>query len=150
MQKFKSVDELVSQLKPSKPVYCIRKHSIHNASKFFQKKFPGKVLYAVKTNPHPEVLKTIVKSGINNFDVASVEEIKTIKVINPEAIRNLSEYVHFPSSSDDVEPSIDSRRDSQPETIARIRGESFLPCWFHSRPEPAVHPLSLMATCIGF
>ena len=85
MQKFKSVDDLISQLKPSKPVYCIRKHSIHNASKFFQKKFPGKVLYAVKTNPHPEVLKTIVQSGINNFDVASIEEIKTIKRINPEA-----------------------------------------------------------------
>ena len=85
MQKFKSVDELISQLKPNKPVYCIRKHSIHNASKFFQKKFPGKVLYAVKTNPHTEVLKAIVHSGINNFDVASIEEIKTIKVINPEA-----------------------------------------------------------------
>ena len=85
MQKFKSVDELISQLKPNKPVYCIRKHSIRNASKFFQKKFPGKVLYAVKTNPHPEVLKAIVQSGINNFDVASIEEIRTIKVINPEA-----------------------------------------------------------------
>jgi ornithine decarboxylase len=85
MQKFKSVDELISQLKPNKPVYCIRKHSIHKASKFFQKKFPGKVLYAVKTNPHPEVLKAIVQSGINNFDVASIAEIRTIKVINPEA-----------------------------------------------------------------
>ena len=85
MQKFKSVDELISQLKPNKPVYCIRKHSIHSASKFFQKKFPGKVLYAVKTNPHTEVLKAIVQSGINNFDVASIAEIRTIKVINPEA-----------------------------------------------------------------
>ena len=61
MQKFKSVDELINQLKPNKPIYCIRKHSIHNASKFFQKKFPGKVLYAVKTNPHTEVLKQLYK-----------------------------------------------------------------------------------------
>ena len=73
MQKFKTVDELVSQLKPEKPVYCIRKKSIHVASKTFQNKFPGKILYAVKTNPHPEVLKNIIESGIENFDVASIQ-----------------------------------------------------------------------------
>ena len=76
MQKFKSVEDLVNQLRPDKPVYCIRKKSILSASKFFQKNFPGKILYAVKTNPHPEVIKTLLKSGINQFDVASVEEIK--------------------------------------------------------------------------
>ena len=55
MQKFKSVEELVNQLKPEKPVYCIRKNSIKSAVKFFLKKFQGKILYAVKTNPHLEV-----------------------------------------------------------------------------------------------
>ena len=85
MQKFKSVDDLVNQLKPTEPVYCIRKKSIQLASKFFQNKFPGKVLYAVKTNPHPIVLKTLVDSGINNFDIASIKEIEAIKKINPRA-----------------------------------------------------------------
>ncbi len=79
MQKFKSVEELVNQLRPDKPVYCIRKKSILSASKFFQKNFPGKILYAVKTNPHPEVIKALLKSGINQFDVASVEEIKAVR-----------------------------------------------------------------------
>ena len=79
MQKLKSVEELVNQLRPDKPVYCIRKKSILSASKFFQKNFPGKILYAVKTNPHPEVIKTLLKSGINQFDVASVEEIKAVR-----------------------------------------------------------------------
>ena len=85
MQKFKSVDELVNQLKPIEPVYCIRKRSIQLASKYFQSKFSGKVLYAVKTNPNPLVLKTIVESGIENFDVASIKEIEVIKKINPNA-----------------------------------------------------------------
>ena len=85
MQKFKSVDELVNQLKPIEPVYCIRKKSIQSASKYFQSKFSGKVLYAVKTNPNPLVLKTIVESGIENFDVASIKEIETIKKISPNA-----------------------------------------------------------------
>ena len=85
MQKFKSVDELVSQLKPVEPIYCIRKNSIQVAAKTFQNKFPGKILYAVKTNPHPEILKTILQAGINNFDVASIKEIKDIKKISPKA-----------------------------------------------------------------
>ena len=82
MQKFKTVEELVNQLKPNDPVYCIRKKSIQLASKFFKNKFPGDVLYAVKTNPNPLVLKTIIESGIENFDVASISEIKTIRNIN--------------------------------------------------------------------
>ena len=81
MKKFKTVDELISQLQPDKPIYCIRKKSVQIASKFFQEKFPGKILYAVKTNPNKEVLKTIIQSGIKKFDVASIEEIKTIKQI---------------------------------------------------------------------
>ena len=85
MQKFKSVEELVNQLKPDKPVYCIRKNSILSASKYFQKKFPGDILFAVKTNPHPEVIKTLIKSGINQFDVASIEEIKAVRKFSQTA-----------------------------------------------------------------
>ena len=85
MQKFKSVEDLVNQLRPDKPVYCIRKKSILSASKFFQKKFPGKILYAVKTNPHPEIIKTLIKSGIEQFDVASIEEIKSVRKFSESA-----------------------------------------------------------------
>ena len=81
MQKFKTVDELINQLKPEQPIYCIRKKSIQSASAYFRNKFPGKVLYAVKTNPHPEVLRTIVESGIEHFDVASIQEIKDIRAL---------------------------------------------------------------------
>ena len=85
MQKFKSVEDLVNQLRPDKPVYCIRKKSILSASKFFQKKFPGKILYAVKTNPNQEVIKTLIRSGIEQFDVASVEEIKAVRKFSQSA-----------------------------------------------------------------
>ncbi len=99
MQKFKTVDELVGQLKPERPVYCIRKKSIHIASKTFQSKFPGKILYAVKTNPNPEVLKTIVHSGIENYDVASIKEIEDIKRINPNA---KCSYMHTVKSRESI------------------------------------------------
>ena len=99
MQKFKSVEELVNQLKPTKPVYCIRKKSIQLASKYFQNKFPGKVLYAVKTNPHPIVLKTIIESGVENFDVASIKEIEVIKKIKPNA---KCSYMHTVKSKESI------------------------------------------------
>jgi ornithine decarboxylase len=99
MQKFKTVDELINQLKPEQPIYCIRKKSIQVASKYFRKKFPGKVLYAVKTNSHPEVLKTIVESGIENFDIASIQEIKDIRAINSNA---KCSYMHTVKSRESI------------------------------------------------
>ena len=99
MQKFKTVDELVNQLKPEQPIYCIRKKSIQSASTYFRNKFPGKVLYAVKTNSHPEVLKTIVESGIENFDVASIQEIKDIRAIAPNA---KCSYMHTVKSRESI------------------------------------------------
>ena len=99
MQKFKSVNELVNQLKPTEPVYCIRRNSIRLASKFFQNKFPGKILYAVKTNPHPVVLQTLLDSGIKHYDVASIKEIETIKNLNPEVECS---YMHTVKSREDI------------------------------------------------
>ena len=99
MQKFKSVDELVNQLKPTEPVYCIRRNSIRLASRFFQNKFPGKILYAVKTNPHPVVLQTLLDSGIKHYDVASIKEIETIKNLNPEVECS---YMHTVKSREDI------------------------------------------------
>ena len=84
MKKFKTVDELINVIKPSDPVYCIRKNSIKKATQVFLKNFPGKILYAVKTNPHPVVVKTLIESGIKNFDVASIKEIEMIKKINKD------------------------------------------------------------------
>ena len=99
MQKFKSVEELINQLKPEKPVYCIRKNSVTSASKYFQKNFPGKILYAVKTNPHPLVIKALIESGVNQFDVASIEEIKSIKDFSQTA---KCSFMHTVKSRNDI------------------------------------------------
>jgi len=82
MRKFGSVNELVNTLKPEDPVYCFRPRSIKKSVEFFKNNFPGKVLYAVKTNPNEKVIKTIINNGIENFDVASINEVKLIKKID--------------------------------------------------------------------
>jgi Diaminopimelate decarboxylase len=99
MQKFKTVEDLVNQLRPDKPVYCIRKNSILSASRYFKNRFPGKILYAVKTNPHPEVIKTLIKSGVEQFDVASIEEIKIIKKFSLAA---KCSYMHTVKSRESI------------------------------------------------
>ena len=85
MRKFKDVNELVNDLKPDYPVYCIRPASIKKSTKFFKDNFPGRVLYAVKTNPNEKVIRQIISNGIQDFDVASLNEIKLIKKIKDDA-----------------------------------------------------------------
>ena len=79
MEKFSNVNELVNTLKPVNPIYCIRPDTIKNSIKIFKDKFPGKILYAVKTNPNVCVLKHIIKNGVDRFDVASINEVKLIR-----------------------------------------------------------------------
>ena len=85
MRKFKDVNDLVNTIKPDYPVYCMRPTSIKISTEFFRNNFPGKVLYAVKTNPTEKVLKQIIGNGISHFDVASINEIKLIKKMKPDA-----------------------------------------------------------------
>ena len=99
MKKFKTVDELINVIKPSDPVYCIRKNSIKKATKVVLQNFPGKILYAVKTNPHPFVVKTLIESGIKNFDVASIKEIEMIKKINKDLECS---YMHTVNSRESI------------------------------------------------
>ncbi len=84
MGKFKTVNELVNSLQPDYPVYCIRLNEIKKSVKFFKENFPGKILYAVKTNPNEKIIKQIIANGINEFDVASLNEIKLLNKIKSD------------------------------------------------------------------
>ena len=99
MQKFKDVNELVNSLRPDNPVYCIRPESLKTSTQFFKNNFPGKVLYAVKTNPNEEVLKHIINNGIKDFDTASLNEISLIKKLKPDAHIY---YMHTVKSRNDI------------------------------------------------
>ena len=99
MRKFKDVNELVNELKPDYPVYCIRPDSIKKSTKFFKDNFLGKILYAVKTNPNEKVIKQIISNGIKDFDVASLNEIKLIKKIKSDA--NLY-FMHTVKSKENI------------------------------------------------
>jgi len=78
-----TIENKVIELKPSVPVYFIRPHAIKRSTEFFLENFQSNkhesdVLYSVKSNPDLTVLKHLFDSGIKNFDVASMAEVKMI------------------------------------------------------------------------
>lgn len=80
-----SVDDAVLAFQPNLPLYITRPESLAQTAKDFVAQFPGDVVYAVKCNPEKHVLQTLAKSGIRSFDVASLEEIRAVKVVAPKA-----------------------------------------------------------------
>ncbi len=85
MEKFPSARALANTLAPNNPVTCLRPHAVRRAVRFFLDQFPGDILYAVKTNPRPEVLDEVYGAGVRHFDVASVAEIDLIAGRFPDA-----------------------------------------------------------------
>ncbi len=55
------------------------------AARWFRDNFKGDVLYAVKANPSPWVIRTLVKNGVTGFDVASLPEIELVSEQAPGA-----------------------------------------------------------------
>ena len=84
-RKFASVEAVVAELAPSYPVYCLHSARLMATVRNFLTLFPGRVLYAVKCNPHPQVLHALVAAGITDFDTASLPEIAQVAETFPEA-----------------------------------------------------------------
>ncbi len=83
--QFDDVRSMIKTLQPSYPVYCLRPHVMRQAVQRFLELFPGRVLYAVKCNPHPSVLRALYAAGIRHFDTASLPEIALIRETFPDA-----------------------------------------------------------------
>jgi ornithine decarboxylase len=78
-----SVAEVVRRDRPSEPVHCLRPHVVEEASAAFVRAFPGRVMYAVKCNPEPAVLRAVRDGGVRDWDVASMGEIRLVATMFP-------------------------------------------------------------------
>lgn len=85
IEKFPDVGNLLRSERPKDPVYCIFPHIYRRTAKKFLKGFPGRVLYAVKSNADPNVLELLARAGICHFDCASLPEIALVHSIVPDA-----------------------------------------------------------------
>jgi ornithine decarboxylase len=82
---FPSIDAIVSQTRPSDPLLCLRPAAIAGAASRFVELFPGDVLYAVKCNPEPRVLRALWAGGVRHFDCASLSEVALVRKLLPAA-----------------------------------------------------------------
>ena len=82
---FKTVEDVVNELKPGYPVYCLRPAEIQRQARFFLDSFPGRVMFAIKCNPHLTVLQALYDAGIRHFDTASLQEIALVREHLPQA-----------------------------------------------------------------
>jgi len=79
------VDAMVAEERPEEPVFCIRPRTLSQQAQRFVQAFPGDVMYAVKCNPEPAVLRALWRGGVRHFDVASPGEIRLLAQLLPKA-----------------------------------------------------------------
>ena len=87
IDNFTDVASLLRAECPKDPVYCIFPHVYRETATEFLKGFPGRVLYAVKANPDPTVLRLLIGEGVRHFDCASLPEVELIDSIDPDSTK---------------------------------------------------------------
>ncbi len=80
-----AVADLVAVERPEDPMHCLRPAAIAAASSAFVAAFPGDVLYAVKCNPEPAVLRAVYEGGVRHFDCASAAEVALVRTMFDDA-----------------------------------------------------------------
>src|SRR5580698_1868540 len=80
-----TVAGVVKTLRPEEPLHCIRPGVIAASSRAFVSAFNGDVLYAVKCNPEPAVLRAVWEGGVRHFDCASISEVSLVRRLFPGA-----------------------------------------------------------------
>ncbi|MGI9169586.1 MAG: type III PLP-dependent enzyme [Caulobacteraceae bacterium] len=85
MHTYHSPLDLVRERSPEHPVALARQGPLAVSARWFRRNFSGDVLYAVKANPSPWVIRALAEAGIDAFDVASIPEIERVAACAPGA-----------------------------------------------------------------
>jgi len=80
-----TVDAAVALLRPEEPLHCLRPQAVTAAARAFVAAFPGDVLYAVKCNAEPAMLRAVAAGGVTHFDCASDAEVRLVRTMFPAA-----------------------------------------------------------------
>ena len=86
---FDSIAAALEAYRGDDAIHVLYPAKIAAAARQFLTAFPGETLYAVKSNPHPAVLKILWASGVRRFDVASMREMDLVRTTCPDAIQYL-------------------------------------------------------------
>lgn len=84
-QLFQSSADVIARLAPDVPCFVFSKSQLIQDCDMFLNNFNGTLSYAIKANPAPYILDCLNQKGVNNFDVASPNEIAALAHISPHA-----------------------------------------------------------------
>lgn len=82
---YASVEDLLKRKTTDSPVFCVLPQVARANARRIVERFPGTVLYAVKANPDPNIVRWIVEGGVTSFDTASMREIALCRGALPGA-----------------------------------------------------------------
>lgn len=85
MLQYPDAKAVARALEPEEPIILNRPHAARRAARYFVEKFPGKVLYAVKANPAPDLIEVLWDAGVTHYDVASIAEVRLVRGVLPDA-----------------------------------------------------------------
>jgi ornithine decarboxylase len=74
-----AVSDLVATEQPDESMHCLRPTVVTAATQAFVEAFPGDVMYAVKSNPEPAILRAIRAGGVGHFDCTSIGEVRLVR-----------------------------------------------------------------------
>ncbi|KPP90152.1 MAG: type III PLP-dependent enzyme [Erythrobacter sp.] len=98
MLTFPDAKAVARALRPDEPVILNRPHAARRAAQFFVDRFPGKVLYAVKANPAPDLIEVLWDAGVTHYDVASIAEVRLVRAALPDAVLCFMHPIKTPSA----------------------------------------------------
>lgn len=82
---YRTASDAIAAYAGDDQIYALYPRKIEAAARPFVANFPGHVLYAVKSNPHPSLLQILWNEGVRRFDVASMREIDLVSGLLPDA-----------------------------------------------------------------
>ncbi len=97
--RYHDVGRMIGDLAPEVPVYCIYTKQQQRVAREFLAGFPGRVMYAVKANPSPHIVRHLMKAGVEAFDTASVPEMEVVHALDPRATCFFMAPVRMPGAA---------------------------------------------------
>ncbi len=93
---YTTTSHLLQQQQPELPLYLFHRPLLEGNVQRFMAGFPGLVTYAVKANPNPMIIQTMLEQGMQAFDVASLAEIELVQGLAWQAGKRVALHYHNP------------------------------------------------------
>lgn len=84
--RFQGAEAVVSALRPVDPLLLLKPEQGIAAARRAVCAFPGTIAYAVKVGDQPALLAGLHAAGIDNWDVASIHEVRAVREQMPAAV----------------------------------------------------------------